>query len=549
MNYVLENEFNEILITVKEDIKKRINVDEYNSNLFILGMLKKEDSLLNCLCKIKYHEAVDYVIDVLDSLNKDNEHLENEEVYYNILNEAKEISRKDDLDIITDEHILYAILKIGKCEAINLLENFNVNTDMMLLTVNDYLELEEDSYLVNITEEVKKDKYHPFIGRDEYINKIIRVLFKKQKNNCMLIGPAGVGKTALVEGVAKKLIEYGYNESIYKLEIGSVISGTRYRGDLEERITDIIKKIREKKGILFIDEIQTIMGTNKGEESLSIGNLIKPMLSRSEIKCIGATTLDEYYESIAKDKAFARRFQNLMIPEPDYDETILILKKIKYKYEDYYNITYSNKVIERIVKCGKYFPNLKNPDKSIDLLDELGAYAVSVGVTKPNIKHLMKIVLENIGIKYRHMNNVLSKYYNKFLNINSNKKTIVNIGYYGNNVEILIHDIRKMFSLLDNNIVEIDIDLLDDALYAHMLKVILESSVCLVIIKNFNNAPYIIEHRFLGMINEGKIINQNNQMIYLNNTIFLFVEKESNPLGFDKEKNVGKKSYLDEIIV
>ena len=99
----------------------------------------------------------------------------------------------------------------------------------------------------------------------------------------------------------------------------------------------------------------------------------------------------------------------------------------------------------------------------------------------------MKIVLENIGIKYRHMNNVLSKYYNKFLNINSDKKTIVNIGYYGNNVEILIHDIRKMFSLLDNNIVEIDIDLLDDALYAHMLKVILESSVCLVIIKNFNN--------------------------------------------------------------
>ena len=147
------------------------------------------------------------------------------------------------------------------------------------------------------------------------------------------------------------------------------------------------------------------------------------------------------------------------------------------------------------------------------------------------------------------MNNVLSKYYNKFLNINSDKKTIVNIGYYGNNVEILIHDIRKMFSLLDNNIVEIDIDLLDDALYAHMLKVILESSVCLVIIKNFNNAPYIIEHRFLGMISEGKIINQNNQMIYLNNTIFLFVEKESNPLGFDKEKNVGKKSYLDEIIV
>lgn len=549
MNYVLENEFNEILIMVKEDIKKRLNVDEYNSNLFILGMLKKEDSLLNCLCKIKYHEAVDYVIDVFDSLKKDNEHLENEEVYYNILNEAKEISRKDDLDIITDEHILYAILKIGKCEAINLLENFNVNTDMMLLTVNDYLELEEDNYLVNITEEVKKDKYHPFIGRDEYINKIIRVLFKKQKNNCMLIGPAGVGKTALVEGVAKKLIEYGYNESIYKLEIGSVISGTRYRGDLEERITDIIKKIREKKGILFIDEIQTIMGTNKGEESLSIGNLIKPMLSRSEIKCIGATTLDEYYESIAKDKAFARRFQNLMIPEPDYDETILILKKIKYKYEDYYNITYSNKVIERIVKCGKYFPNLKNPDKSIDLLDELGVYAVSVGVTKPNIKHLMKIVLENIGIKYRHMNNVLSKYYNKFLNINSNKKTIVNIGYYGNNVETLINDIRKMFSLLDNNIVEIDIDLLDDALYAHMLKVILESSVCLVIIKNFNNASYIIEHRFLGMISEGKIINQNNQMIYFNNTIFLFVEKESNPLGFDKEKNVGKKSYLDEIIV
>ena len=133
--------------------------------------------------------------------------------YIDILREANEISIKDNLDNITDEHILYAILKNGKSKAISLLEDFNVNTDMMLLTVNDYLELEEESFVINITEEVKKNKVHEFIGREEYIDKIIRILFKKQKNNCMLIGPAGVGKTALVEGVAKKLIEYGYAEN------------------------------------------------------------------------------------------------------------------------------------------------------------------------------------------------------------------------------------------------------------------------------------------------------------------------------------------------
>ena len=215
MNYVIEKEFNEILISVKNDVNY---CSENSSYYLILGMIKKEDSLLNCLCKIKYKDAMEYVINNLNNQCDNKININEEKLYYEILDEANEISKKDEIGNITDEHILYAILKNGKSEAIKMLEDFNVNTDMMLITVNDYLELEENDYVINITEEVKKNKVHPFIGREEYIDKVIRILYKKQKNNCMLVGPAGVGKTALVEGVAKKLIKYGYKENIYRLK-------------------------------------------------------------------------------------------------------------------------------------------------------------------------------------------------------------------------------------------------------------------------------------------------------------------------------------------
>lgn len=561
INNKIEKEFKEIVTSIKEEIVSRTIYKKDHSYYLILGMMKKEESLLNCLCKIKYSEALNYVIEKLCIQDFDDEDMNEENNYIDILREANEISIKDNLDNITDEHILYAILKNGKSKAISLLEDFNVNTDMMLLTVNDYLELEEESFVINITEEVKKNKVHEFIGREEYIDKIIRILFKKQKNNCMLIGPAGVGKTALVEGVAKKLIEYGYDENIYRLEIGQVISGTRYRGDLEERIINVINKIKENKGILFIDEIQTIMGSNKGEETLSIGNMIKPMLSRSEIKCIGATTLEEYYNCVAKDKAFVRRFQKLIIPEPNDEETLFILKKIKHLYEEYYGISYKKDILKKVVASGKYFPNLNNPDKSIDLLDELGALASNKNIYNPNHNHLMMLIKENLGI--RNINNkkikstkvetLLMRYFNKYLDINNKKNTILNISYYGKKEDFLIKDIKEIFSLLESNVIEIDISLFDEYLYNYLLKTILESPICLIVIKNFDNASYALERKIIGMIQEGKIVNYNNQVIYLFNTIFLFLEKENSLVGFNsigslKEKEISKKNYIDEII-
>lgn len=561
INNKIEKEFKEILTSIKMEIASRTIYKNDHTYYLILGMMKKEESLLNCLCKIKYSEALNYVTEKLCELELDDENSNEEKEYIDILREANEISIKDNLDNITDEHILYAILKNGKSKAISLLEDFNVNTDMMLLTVNDYLELEEESYVINITEEVRKNKVHEFIGREEYIDKIIRILFKKQKNNCMLIGPAGVGKTALVEGVAKKLIENGYNENIYRLEIGQVISGTRYRGDLEERIINVINKIKDSKGILFIDEIQTIMGSNKGEETLSIGNMIKPMLSRSEIKCIGATTLEEYYDCVAKDKAFVRRFQKLIIPEPNDDETLFILKNIKHLYEEYYGISYKNDILKKIVEAGKYFPNLNNPDKSIDILDELGALAISKNIHFPSHNHLMILIKENLGIKRlnnKSINNnkvetLLMRYFNKYLDINNKKNTILNISYYGKEENYLIKDIKKIFNLFESNIIEIDINLFDEHLYNYLLKTILESPICLIVIKNFSNASYALERRIIGMIQEGKIVNYNNQVIYLFNTIFLFLEKDNSSVGFNsisnlKDKEINKKNYIDEII-
>jgi len=541
MNYLLEKELDENIINVKKDLWELKIEEEENTCILILAMVKKEDSLLNCLCKIKYNDAITYIQNKT-KLVKDN--------YNQILDEANEISKNDKLELITDEHILYAILKNGKSEAIQMLEDFNVNTDMMLITVNEYLELNEENYITNITEEVKKRKTNPYVGRSEYIDKVIRILNKKQKNNCMLLGDAGVGKSALVEGVARRLIDEGHEENIYRLEIGGIVAGTRYRGDLEERIVDVIKKIKEQKAILFIDEIHTIMGSNKGEESLSIGNILKPMLSRNDIKCIGATTLEEYYLYVDKDKAFVRRFQNIIIPEPDINETTNILINIKHLYEEYYKIKYSKKLIENIVKCGKYFPNLKNPDKTIDLLDELGAYSKKNKITRPNIKHLKSIVLENLNMKFiDNKNKIINKYYNRFLDIDNKAKTIVNFEYYGDSIDKLIKTVTEAFSLTESNIIELNIDLFDSELNNYMLKTILESPIALINIKNFHNAPFILEKRIIGMLEQGKTYDTNKKLIYLSNCIFIFEGKKISNIGYDKTSKINAKSYIDELII
>ena len=197
----------------------------------------------------------------------------------------------------------------------------------------------------NINEEVKKGKVDPVIGRDEEIRKIIEILARKTKNNVILLGEPGVGKTAILEGLAERIVKDDVpsilkDKTIYELDMGALVAGAKYRGEFEERLKAVLNKIKESEGkiILFIDEIHLIVGAGRTDGALDASNMLKPMLARGEIDCIGATTLKEYREYIEKDRALERRFQPVLINEPSVEDTITILRGLKNRFESFHLI-------------------------------------------------------------------------------------------------------------------------------------------------------------------------------------------------------------------
>lgn len=240
-------------------------------------------------------------------------------------------------------------------------------------------------FTTNLNQMAKEGKIDPIIGRGEEIQRIIQILCRRRKNNPILVGDAGVGKTAIAEGLAKAIVEQKVPSLlsqmvVYSLDMASLLAGTKFRGDFEERLKIVLqaleKKNEEHGAILFIDEIHTIIGagaTSGG--SLDASNLLKPALSKGLIRCMGSTTFDEYRKYFEKDQALSRRFQKVDVLEPSKDETIEIIKGLKSKFEDYHRIKYSDKVIEAIVHLSaKHITDRKLPDKAIDVMDELGAY-------------------------------------------------------------------------------------------------------------------------------------------------------------------------------
>ena len=268
-----------------------------------------------------------------------------------------------------------------KNDAYRILKELDIDTKELESNIMEYME--DDNFLTNLSIIAKEKKLKPYIGRSYYINKVIRVLSKKEKNNCLLIGNAGVGKSALVEGVASKLIDMKSDIVIYRLDLGAIVAGTRYRGDLEERLVEVIRKVSNNNTVLFIDEIHSIINSGNSDNGLDIASILKPALARSEIKCIGATTSDEYHKYIEKDEAFCRRFQKIFIPEPSKEETLRILNGIKKKYEEYHNVHYSQEILKEIVRQSDLYPNKYFPDKAIDIVDEASSKIRLTSYVKP----------------------------------------------------------------------------------------------------------------------------------------------------------------------
>ena len=285
---------------------------------------------------------------------------------------------------ITLEHIFLSIIEENNNLGMNILSEFGINNEnfykdiIKLIKINKNLLIYEIG--TNLNELAKENKLEKVVGREKEIEEIIEILARKNKNNPILIGEAGVGKTALVEGLANRITknkvpDFLKNIKIVSLNIASVISGTKYRGEFEEKLTKILKECEEIDDIIiFIDEVHTIVGAGGAEGAIDASNILKPILARGNLKIIGATTINEYKKFIAIDKALDRRFQKIYIEEPDEEATYNILKKIKKDYEKFHKVSVSENILKNIIYLSKkYIFDRNEPDKSIDILDEVCA--------------------------------------------------------------------------------------------------------------------------------------------------------------------------------
>jgi ATP-dependent Clp protease ATP-binding subunit ClpC len=260
-----------------------------------------------------------------------------------------------------------------------------------------------EKYSRDVTQLAREGDIDPVIGREDEIARVMQILCRRTKNNPVLIGEAGVGKTAIVEGLAQKIVsnevpEMLRDKKVIELSIGSLVAGSKFRGEFEERMKGIMEQIRKAKGeiILFIDELHMIVGAGAAEGAVDAGNMLKPALARGEMQCVGATTLDEYRKNIEKDQALARRFQSVYVSEPSVEDTIKILKGLKPKYEEHHGIKISDSAVESsAILSHKYISDRFLPDKAIDLLDEAASkLRLDIYLAPPHIKEMEKKLQE-----------------------------------------------------------------------------------------------------------------------------------------------------------
>src|SRR5476651_1591070 len=387
-------------LTSAQAIARRLNHNEVETWHLLAALLTQENGIVPGLVdKLGLTvSALQLAIDrELERVPKVSGSVDTSKVYVtqavnDVLTRAEKEAAALKDEFVSTEHLLLALVEVGRPEAMKkFFKSFGLDRAKLLKSLQEvrgsqrvttdnpeatYQALEK--YGIDLVAQAKKGKLDPVIGRDEEIRRTIRILSRKTKNNPVLIGEPGVGKTAIVEGLAQRILRGDVPEglkdrSIFSLDMGALVAGAKYRGEFEERLKAVLQEIKQSEGrvILFIDELHLIVGAGKADGAMDAGNLLKPMLARGELHCIGATTLDEYRKYIEKDAALERRFQPVMVDQPTVEDAISILRGLRERFELHHGVRIQdNALVAAAVLSHRYISDRFLPDKAIDLVDE-----------------------------------------------------------------------------------------------------------------------------------------------------------------------------------
>lgn len=557
----------EVIKRVKERTKRNGN-QTIGSEFFLSEMLEIEGGIFQFLMNeydVKKEEVIDETESALVLRHDKGE-------YSDALTKIFDYAQGVSYGKIKEEHLLYAILHCKESIAYKIIKSLGLSPSDLIIDLEEIYDFkeskEEMKYAVNLTQKAREGKLDSLFEYDNYLKRMLVILNKKYKNNPLLVGDAGVGKTAIVEGFAKYAYQNNLDYEILTLNLSQMLSNTKYRGDFESRMDEAMNYISSRENaILFIDEIHTIIGTGSSENSLDVANILKPYLARADIKIIGATTIDEYQKTIFKDKALRRRFDLINVLEPTLDVTKKILLRLKPSYEDFHKIKLDDDLISYLCdEADAKIHNKKRPDKCIDILDEMLSYAKinSYKATSDLVDH---IIDDRVGYHLRkkeyHYKEIAKLSFISENKLKEEKYYNYHIAIYNNfeAIEYLKHDLMVYLGISEEMILQIDalmyqersamesligspkgyVGYDEDGILSHQL---LTYPASVIIVENSNAISGPLKTIFNQIYKQGFFYDNHGTQIKTNHLVIVDVlSKERNLVGFNQQEERRKTEY------